>query len=314
MPPPHATGSNHSPTSMTTVFVAVAAAIVSLLQVTSAKPKFEHESHVEASAATAPQPPVHASTEEVETVGVKTVETTLPEVITMAQNALEHLTANVDDYTATLIKEEKDRNGVLQPANTIEMKVATRHVGGKAGSPLKVYLKFIAPNAVKGREVIWVENANDNKLFVREAGMLGAMMTASLAPDGMLAMRGQRYPIWQIGLTNLIGQLIDRGGEDIGDPSVSVTMESSHPYDGMKLTRIVIRRSKPSGKDNDFSSAEVIVDQKRQLVLKFRSYDWPDSPEDAPEVIESYSYQNVKLNVGLTDVDFDTKNPEYTFP
>lgn len=232
----------------------------------------------------------------------------------MAETALEHLITNVDDYTATLIKEEKDRNGVLQSANTIEMKVATRHVGGKSGSPLKVYLKFVAPNAVKGREVIWVENENDNKLSVREAGILGAMMTASLAPDGMLAMRGQRYPIWQIGLTNLIEQLIERGGEDIGDPNVSVTLESDFPYDGMRLTRIVLRRSSPSGKDNDFSSAEVIVDQKRQLVLKFCSYDWPDAPEDSPEVIESYSYQNVKLNVGLTDLDFDTENPEYTFP
>ncbi|MEM9369179.1 MAG: DUF1571 domain-containing protein [Planctomycetota bacterium] len=292
-------------------FVATAALIVSVFQTTRKQPTLEHVSQPSGFSTAKANSSTATPAEE---QGRENIETTLPEVIAMAETALEHLITNVDDYTATLIKEEKDRNGVLQSANTIEMKVATRHVGGKSGSPLKVYLKFVAPNAVKGREVIWVENENDNKLSVREAGILGAMMTASLAPDGMLAMRGQRYPIWQIGLTNLIEQLIERGGEDIGDPNVSVTLESDFPYDGMRLTRIVLRRSSPSGKDNDFSSAEVIVDQKRQLVLKFCSYDWPDAPEDSPEVIESYSYQNVKLNVGLTDLDFDTENPEYTFP
>ena len=36
-------------------------------------------------------------------------------------------------------------------------------------------------------------------------------------------------------------------------------------------------------------------------------------PETLP-LLESYSYLDLKTNVGLTDADFDTKNPEYNFP
>ncbi len=33
----------------------------------------------------------------------------------------------------------------------------------------------------------------------------------------------------------------------------------------------------------------------------------------APELIEAYTYLNMKLNVGLTDADFDIHNPVYRF-
>ncbi|MCP3695353.1 MAG: DUF1571 domain-containing protein, partial [Planctomycetaceae bacterium] len=32
-----------------------------------------------------------------------------------------------------------------------------------------------------------------------------------------------------------------------------------------------------------------------------------------PEVVEEYTYLNLKINVGLTEEDFDTKNPKYNF-
>ena len=31
------------------------------------------------------------------------------------------------------------------------------------------------------------------------------------------------------------------------------------------------------------------------------------------KVIEEYNYLNLKINVGLTDADFDANNPEYNF-
>ena len=31
------------------------------------------------------------------------------------------------------------------------------------------------------------------------------------------------------------------------------------------------------------------------------------------QLLEEYTYTNIKINVGLTDADFDTKNPNYKF-
>ena len=39
--------------------------------------------------------------------------------------------------------------------------------------PFSVYMKFLKPRAVAGREVIWVKGQNDNKLIAHEGGLLG---------------------------------------------------------------------------------------------------------------------------------------------
>jgi len=44
------------------------------------------------------------------------------------------------------------------------------------------------------------------------------------------------------------------------------------------------------------------------------AYDWPTTPGGEAPLIEEYTYYNVKLNVGLTDLDFDKTNPAYNFP
>ena len=43
------------------------------------------------------------------------------------------------------------------------------------------------------------------------------------------------------------------------------------------------------------------------------AFNWPEGEQSEPEVIEEYTYQNVKINVGLTDKDFDFTNPDYNF-
>ncbi|EMI40798.1 DUF1571 domain-containing protein [Rhodopirellula sp. SWK7] len=267
--------------------------------------------------ATAPKPmsdnDVMTSAEGEQVADGKTVEVTMSEMLALAEKALAATIANLDDYTTRMIKQEQDRNGVLQPASEAFIKIATRHPGGQPGAPLKVYMRFDSPEDVQGREVIWVENQNDGKLLVREAGTIGAMMTVPLPPDGFLAMRGQRYPISEIGLTRLLEKLISRGDVDRDDPNVRVFKTEGHPFDGRSLTHLRIERSKPSGREGDFSLAELILDRERNLVVSFRSFDWPDAKTGERTLIESYEYHDLKLNVGLTDRDFDPSNPEYTF-
>ncbi len=41
------------------------------------------------------------------------------------------------------------------------------------------------------------------------------------------------------------------------------------------------------------------------------AYTWPEKPGDPPQLEESYTYVNLKINNGYTDLDFDPENPAY---
>lgn len=239
---------------------------------------------------------------------------TLDELLTLAAEAREHVVANLDDYTAKFVKQERAADGTLGEPTVMQMKVQTRHRGGREGAPMRVYLKFLEPEKVAGREVLWAEDLRDGKLVVREAGLLGMVPIPPLDPRGMIAMRDQRYPIMEIGLTKLIEKLIERGAADRDSAGITVTLNTDHRLDETPVWLIQIERSTPVKGNNDFSSAEILFDPERKLVLSYRSFGWPASPEAPPPLIESYTYHDVRTNVGLTDFDFDPENPEYTFP
>ena len=57
---------------------------------------------------------------------------------------------NIDDYTCRIIKQERIR-GELQPQEFMDAKIRNRKVkDGKIVVPLSVYMKFVAPEGVKG--------------------------------------------------------------------------------------------------------------------------------------------------------------------
>ena len=64
----------------------------------------------------------------------------------------------------------------------------------------------------------------------------------------------------------------------------------------------------------EFHRAEIFIDDALNIPLRYAAYHWPEKPgsKELP-VLEEYTYLNVKLNVGLTDADFDSENPNYNF-
>ena len=246
---------------------------------------------------------------------------TMAEVLQIAEEALERFRANVDDYTATLVKQESVR-GSLGEAQRIALKLQCPHRRDAPGEtfPLRVYLRFESPNKVAGREVIWAEDQNDGKLVAHEAGLLG-LMTVRLDPTGMIAMQGQRYPIYDIGMTNLLEKLVERGRRDLDNPDVQVTRTPGAELDGVLCDLIEVRRRSPSGQPDDFSRVEIWFDSSAGMPIRYSAWGWPAangsaeepvSDEDAP-LLESYTYLDIRTNVGLTESDFDPANPEYRF-
>ncbi len=238
---------------------------------------------------------------------------TMKEVLELAQASLDSMISNVNDYTARFVKQEQDTSGVLGEETEMKIKVMPRHRDDRIDAPMRVYLQFLRPESQRGREVIWAEDLHDAQLIVHEAGLLG-VMTLRLDPNGFIAMRGQRFPINNIGLTRLVELLIERGRVDVGNSDITVAITPGYEIDGINAELIQVRRAKPSGTKEDFSLAEIAFDRERLLILRYRSFGWPKTSSDSPPLIESYTYHDIQLNVGLTATDFDPANPEYHFP
>ncbi len=246
---------------------------------------------------------------------------TMADVLAKAESSLEAMRTSLDDYTARFVKQERDPDGKLGEVSEILLRVRTRFAGEKNQSPRRVYMRFISPASVAGREVIWGEGLYDGKMAVHEVGMLFQLKTIWLDPGGMIAMQGQRFPISEVGLVKLVEKLIERGKQDIDNPDVSIEIIDDATFDGRPAELLRVTHRKPDGTPDDFSSAEIIIDDELQIVVQYRSFGWPkpgstdaDSEGDEMPLLESYGYYDLKTNVGLTDADFDTKNPDYSFP
>jgi len=153
--------------------------------------------------------------------------------------------------------------------------------------PFSVYMYFLNPADIKGQEVIWVKGLNENKLQAHAVGIKNVVGTVSLNPTGQIAMRGNRYPISEIGILNLVERLIQVGEKD-------------SQYGECEVRFL-------------FYQARIFVDDEMNLPIRYESYSWPTTAGGQPELLEEYTYQNFKLNNGFTDQDFDTRNPKYGF-
>nr|WP_302117698.1 DUF1571 domain-containing protein [Allorhodopirellula heiligendammensis] len=231
----------------------------------------------------------------------------------MARQSLEISRNDVRDYTAILVKREQI-GGTVGEHEYMMIKVRNRKVsGGQLIQPFSVYIGFLKPAAVKGREVIYVENRNDGKLVAHEGGFKGRFLpTVNLPVDGMLAMRGQRYPLTEIGVEKMIVKLIERGEKAMRHEDVTCEFRKGAKLKDRVCT--VLEVTQPTQRpDAEFYQAQVFMDDQLNMPIRYVAYHWPDQPGGQGEVIEEYNYLNLKINVGLTDADFDPTNKDYNF-
>ncbi|MFT7632562.1 MAG: hypothetical protein ACI87E_003614 [Mariniblastus sp.] len=237
----------------------------------------------------------------------------LDRAVSVAQGALTEMRSGVSDYTAILAKREQINGVVGEPSYmNVKIRCPREHTDGSI-SPFSIYMKFLRPKASSGREVIWVDGENEGKLVVHESGGLIGMKTFRFDPTSRIAMNGQRYPIYEAGLENLIVKLIEKAERDreAGPCKVEYrkgVMINKRPCSLIELTHE--DRKAPY----EFHKAQVFIDNELNLPVRFAAYDWPQAPGEAPKLLEEYTYYNVKVNVGLEDVDFDPTNPNYRYP
>ena len=219
------------------------------------------------------------------------------------------------DYTCTLVKRERV-DGKLTDYEYMFAKV--RH------QPFSAYMYFLPPpppgpglpappDNVSGREVIYVAGQNDGNLIAHEAKGLKALVGAvNLKPNSPMAMQGNRYPITEVGLLNLTRRLVEVGESDRKYGECEVQEYPNAKINNRTATCIQVTHPTPR-KNFRYHLARIYIDDELNIPIRFEAYDWPKQQGGQPLLLEEYTYVNVKLNVGLTDADFDPRNPNYKF-
>ena len=228
----------------------------------------------------------------------------LMEALELAQSGIERIDKEIKDYTCKMTKRESI-DGKLGEPETMEAKI--RHV------PFSVYLKFVAPQKVANREVLYVEGQNNGKLLAHEgSGFRARFGSVYLPPTGSFAMAGQRYPVTNAGMRNLLVRLVEVGERDLKDEEVQVKYyRQAKLGDRPCLCIEVVHPTRNTGAKAYM--ARIFVDQELQLPVRYEAFDWPKREGEKPEILEQYIYNDIQLNVGLTDRDFDRENPSYKF-
>lgn len=210
--------------------------------------------------------------------------------------------ASVQDYACTFYKRERI-DGKLSESNAMTMKARTR--------PQSVYFKFLSPNA--GREVIYVAGKNKGKIVAHEAGISKVIAgTLHLDPKGGMAMEENRHPITEAGIGFMIDKVLARWEADLSHPGTRVVI---HPQARVgDHTCTMVEEIHPK-KDASllFLKVRIYIDHELGLPIRYEGYGWPNRPGQEPELVEEYTFMNLRTNIGLKDRDFDPANGQYSF-
>ncbi|MDH3716918.1 MAG: DUF1571 domain-containing protein [Planctomycetota bacterium] len=242
----------------------------------------------------------NASAEGAQTAGAHP----LVPVIKLAYDGLQRIDNEIYDYSCTLVKRERI-DGELGEHQYLFAKV--RH------EPFSVYMYFIAPNEMKGREVIYTAGQNGGKLRAHEAqGWKSKFGMVSLDPNSRLAMVGQRYPITMTGMRIMTQRLVEVAEHDTQYEECEVKILEGGKINGRPCTCIQSLHPVPR-KHFRYHMARVFIDDELQIPVRYAAYKWPNKKGGQPLLDEEYTYLNIKLNNGFIDADFDYRNEDYRF-
>ncbi len=209
---------------------------------------------------------------------------------------------NVRDYNCTFSKRERIK-GQLTPLQVIMMKARTQ--------PRSIYLKFRQPSP--GREAIYIVGRNDGRVLVHDVGLNKLLAgTLWLEPTGGRAMEGCRHPISEAGIGPLLETLQTRWSSEL-DPSESVVAFRGDQMVGTRRCTMIESTHPKQQPEFMFYRVRVFIDDEHGLPIQFEAYDWPRSPGAPSELVEEYTFSELRLNVGLSDLDFNVSNGNYAF-
>lgn len=223
-------------------------------------------------------------------------------VVAWAEDALTQMQA-LRDYTCTFKKREAV-DGKLGDQQSMFVKSRVQ--------PLAVYMYFLDQD-VRGQEAIYSEGRNNGNIIAHPVGFKQTLVgTLSLAPTDPQAMEGNRHPITSFGIVNLTRRYLQGVQTDVQFNECEVKIIEGARVNDRACTCVQI--SHPTQRrEYPYAMTRLYVDNELNVPIRYEGYEFPRRPGDAPPLAEEYTYSNLKLNVGLSDADFDPRNPQYGY-
>lgn len=201
--------------------------------------------------------------------------------------------AKVQDYTATFLKQERVNQKLLDK----------ELIAIKFQKPFKVYMKWLE---TAHKEALYVHGQYDNKVLARADGLLG-LWTWTFKPTDPRLMDGNRHPVTDIGFGFIIEMMrrdipvaIERG-------EVTLVKVEDESFDGRPATRLDALFAPKDGRKYYTTRIICYMDKEHKLPIGIQCYD------EKGQLEEQYGYKDLKVNVGLTAMDFSKENKEYRF-
>lgn len=205
--------------------------------------------------------------------------------------------AGVNDYTARFERQERVQ-GALRPREEILLKFQR---------PRRYYLKWLAGPS-EGREAIYVEGARDNKVMIREPGVISRLFSVLLDPDHPRVMRESLHPLTDIGIGRLIELVAENGRRALARGELVLIERGVGEEHGRRVRRVEAILPRDPRRGYYCYRLLLSVDVEWQLPTRAMVYDWDD------RLVGDYEYREVRLNPGLRAEEFDPRNPAYGFP
>ncbi len=262
------------------------------------------------SGATGPEATEVAAAAETETAAV--TRRKLAPFLAAAETALKRFDSEIEGYTCLLIKRERIQDD-LSEHQYLWMKVREpRRQGQQITTPQSIYIRYLKPAYLAGREILYVENERDGKVLARKGGRRLPNLTMPIRPDSSLAMAQSRQPISKAGIRHLLEELVQSMRNELVDSDCVLNEYKSAKMSGRPCRHFEVRQQvrKPG---LEYQVARVLLDEELRLPVYFASYAWSDQPDGEPVLQEEYMFTRLKLNPNLTDADFQRDNPEYKF-
>jgi hypothetical protein len=203
--------------------------------------------------------------------------------------------SRVQDYTCTMVKQERVK-GQLQPEHSMTVKFRKQ--------PFSVFMQWSAPRNMNGQQVCFVEGKNNGMMRVRSSGLLGAVGWVSISPQDPRALEHSRHTITEAGIGNLLTRIQRDWLQERNHNRSKVSM-AEYDFAGSRCIRIEVAHTERIAQAYCYRTV-LYLDKQSRLPVRCECYDWP-SPGGTPggELLEVFSYLNMRFNVGLTDREFN---------
>lgn len=216
-------------------------------------------------------------------------------LIQQAQAAYEKVT----DYTAILVRQELS-GGRLHPPERYFLKFR---------KPFKIYMRSVDITPPRRNiELLYVQGEFDDKVLLHADGLPDAFLpTSILDPYDPKLMERSRHPVTEYG----IGHFLERYAAEFQQADLydelRVFYNGQRQFNGRSVQEVECLFTPLEGARYYCYRSVVYFDESTKLPVRMFFYNWEG------QLLGSYAYEDLRVNPGLTDADFDPRNKEYNF-